>query len=391
MSRFPKSKAKWFEAGVNRYVSQITRKIRSKDEVLECGATFQLVHSEFRRKAFNEKKILGKCFQLLKKLEQKQVRWDFVFEVSMKQKGRLKQIRDLLPDANRDLELTLKGRSRRPSQDLVERLDAMGIRTGHLCRWLDEEFSIRDRTRNSELHQAFERYAKAKRKLASTCLMLVIKIAHQFRDTGSTLMELIQDGNIGVMIAAEKFDPSLGWTFSAYASHWIRRCIFLGLGQRGLIKIPDGKMAEVNRCLTRIAEVSQQLGRQVSFEERHEVLSECKLSEPVLKTCCYQAVSLAQFHNPDEAGSPYLVASSSQTDCPMKLLLQNELSSAVAEVVQQFAVRERTILEMRFGLNGEDEHSLTSIAKRTGLTHQRIHQIIGSLKSQLRIQLAAYA
>ncbi len=390
MSRFSKARVKWFESGVNDYVAKIRDRICSKDEVFEYGETFQLVHSEFRRKALAQRWILKQCLELLTSLQNKEVRWDYVFEVSMKQTERLKAIRDAMPELICDLDYATRIHKPKLPQGLVERLDSTGIRTGHFCRWLFDESTNCETLHKHELYRAHQRYADAKRDLASTCLMLVIKIAHQFRDTGSRLMELIQDGNIGVMIAAEKYDPRLGWTFSAYASHWIKRCIFIGLGQRGMIRIPDGKMAEVNRCLSRIAEVSQELGRKISYEERTKVLDDCKLNEPVITTCCCRPVSLTQFAGHDQTDSPYLVVSRGQTDCPVNSLLQEELRVAVEKVVGQFADRERTIIEMRFGLNGKMEHSLASIAEQTGLTHQRIHQIIAGLKSQLRIHLEAY-
>lgn len=382
-------KAKGFEVGVNKYVRGISGGVVSKSEVLELGRVFQRAHRDFRSHAFQERKILENCFALLGRLEQKQVRWDFVFEVSMKQSDRLAQIRSKLPSATRNLETFLQSGSFVIPQKLSEAINSTGMRTGHLCRWLCDELSRKEFGFGDDICESYQQYVRAKKELAKTCFMLVVKIAHQFRDSGSSLMELVQDGNVGVMIAAEKYDPELGWTFSAYASHWIKRSIFLGIGRRDLIRVPDSKSSRVKRCRLEFAKLTQELRRNFSVEEQMELLLEHKVTESLFLTCCSHAVSL-DYCGRNETGSPFLVVAENGCVCPVEQMHHKEVTVAVANALEHLDAREREILQLRFGFNGENEHSLPEIANRTGLTHQRIHQIILKLKSILRIRLDAF-
>jgi len=381
---------KGFEFGANDYLDKISGKRVRKAEVFERGRTFQRVHREFRSLAFGNRTVLKNSLELFKRVKQKQIRWDFVFEVSMKQRGMLAKIQLLLPSVTRDLETFLQSNSLEMPAKLRKQMDSTKIRTGHLCRWLCVGLeSEREHPVESKVADAYERYVNAKRDLAKTCLRLVVKIAHQFRDSGSSLMELVQDGNVGVLIAAEKYDPNLGWTFSTYASHWIRRTIFLGLSRRDFIRVPDSKSLGANRCRLGSERLMQDRGRNVSAEELVELLLQNRFSEPLFLACCSDVVSLDQFGR-TETDSPFHTATKCTLDCPVKTSLRREVQSAVANAMDCLAAREKRIMEMRFGLNGETEHSLTAIANRTGLTHQRVHQIISGLKANLRIQLAAF-
>lgn len=308
----------------------------------------------------------------------------------MKQRETLAEIQSLLPSVTRDLKTFLQSDSLEVPTQLREQMDSLRIRTGHLCRWICVGLvSEGGRPVESKVADAFEQYVNAKRDLAKTCLRLVVKIAHQFRNSGSSLMELIQDGNVGVLIAAEKYDPNLGWTFATYASHWIRRTIFLGLTRRDFIRVPDSKSDGVKRCRAGYAKLIQDRGRNVNSEELVELLCQNRFSESLFLACCSDVVSLDHFGR-SETESPFHTATTCATDCPVKMSQRREIQSAVANAMGCLAAREKRIMEMRFGLNGETEHSLTEIAFRTGLTHQRVHQIISGLKANLRVQLAAF-
>jgi len=386
MSNF---KSNGFEVGANDYIRMISGSIPPKCEVLQRGQRFQSNHQRFRRSALGNRLIMKNCLQLLDQLDQKKVRWDFVFELSMNQKDTLSEIKSSLPYINRKVTILLKRGFKTVPNDLRDRVDSTRIRTGHLIRWTVEGLH-REASDDQKIDKAYARYVESKRELANSCLMLVVKIAHQFRGTGSSLMELVQDGNVGVMVAAEKYDPELGWTFSAYASHWIKRHIFLGLAQRSFIKVPHGRAVDANRCLAAFREMSQNLGRKINSQEQHELLKKNKLNEKTMNSCCRPTVSLAQFDDLEDCGSPSFDSPGRGAECPVKSMRQKELASAVASIMHRLEARERKILEMRFGLNGEDEHSLASIASQTGLTHQRIHQILWKLKSELKDQLTSF-
>jgi RNA polymerase primary sigma factor len=379
-----------FEVGANEYIQMISGVIPPKCEVLQRGQKFQSNHQRFRKSALGNRLIMQNCLHLLSQLDQKKVRWDFVFELSMNQKDTLSDIKSSLPSIYRRAKTLQKRGFKTVPNDLRDRVDSTKFRTGHLIRWTVEGLH-RETSDDQNIDKAYASYVESKRDLANSCLMLVVKIAHQFRGTGRSLMELVQDGNIGVMVAAEKYDPELGWTFSAYASHWIRRHIFLGLAQRSFIKVPHGKTVDANRYLASIGEMSQNLGREINAQEQHELLEKNKLDESMMSSCCRPTISLAQFECPEEYVSPSCNSSVRQIDCPVKSLKQKELASAVARIVHRLDARERKILEMRFGLNGEDENSLTSIASQTGLTHQRVHQILWKLKSELKDQLMSFS
>jgi len=387
MSSF--AKASEFDAGITEYVRKIAAGVVNKSEVLERGRTFQEEHREFRRLAFIDRKILENCLSLLEMLNRQEVRWDFVFEVSMNQTDRLTEIKRLLPSVIRDLNNLRDRRNQRASTELGERIDSTRIRTCHLCRWLVSEPPCCDWPFDEEIRNAHLRYVTAKRNLAQTCLMLVIKIAHQYRNSGSSLMELVQDGNVGVMIAAEKYDPMLGWTFSSYASHWIRRAIVLGLGQRDFFHVPDGKSAQARRCRLEIADMVQTLGRNSSVEEKEKLLSANRISELPFLACRTSVISFDQLRLKDDS-PPVSFASKCCLDCPVNSLQRKEVKNAIANAMESLTTREQRILAMRYGLNGEMEQSLPQIARRIGLSHQRIQQILSGLQNILRDHLEAF-
>lgn len=382
-------RSKGFGEGANDYIRSIADSVVDKAEVLERGRVFQREHRRFRILAFSNRAILKKCIELLDQLAQKNVRWDFVFELSMNEKEKLTQIKSKLPCVRGQIEDVLSLRFEPVPKDLCQQIDSTSFRTDHLRRWTVE--GLRQKwIDDGRLITSYVSYGESKKILADSCLMLVVKIAHQFRSSGNSLIELVQDGNVGVMIAAEKYDPSLGWNFTAYASHWIRRHIFLGLARRALIKVPLNKKVDINRFLQASGSLAQGLGRKLSAEEQHELLADNKLCESQISSCCRLPVSLAQFDDRDHSGSPFVVESNRQSDCPVESLHRKELQSSVTEVIHRLGDREKKILEMRFGLNGEAEHSLASIARHTGLSHQRIHQIIANLKNELRNQLTSF-
>lgn len=377
---------------MDSYVSQISGNIVDKEKVIELGVKLCEERKKFRLEVLGQTGTLEKVFRLFNQLSNRQVRWDFVFELSMKQSDRLRELQHLLPSIMKRLESSLERRDG-VEIDLLRQIDSTGIRTVHLCRWHAEEVRFRQTGLSLEdirINELYIRFVDAKHRLARTGLMLVVKIAHQFRNSAGTLMERIQDGNVGVMIAAEKYNPALGWTFTAYASHWIKQCIFLGLRRREFIHVPAQQSNRIRSCKTEVSEFSQGLLRKMTAHEQSELLNQSNVSEPMLAASFRTAISLEQL--PGFVGARSVANDVDETCgiCPLTMLERKESQIAISSAIDGLDANARQVLELRFGLNGESEHSFAGIGRRLGLSHHRVNQILAKSFSQLQSELAGF-
>jgi RNA polymerase primary sigma factor len=239
------------------------------------------------------------------------------------------------------------------------------------------------------LRTAQQRSQQAWEVMITANLRLVVSIARQFAQHGMPLLDLIQEGNLGLMRAVEKFDPSRGYKLSTYASWWIRAYIARALFEQGrTVRVP-AYLTEVSGRVKRAYHHLQ--GAHERPPTPAEVAEAVGLSEEKVRLILelnQQVVSLEDLgRNYPEGASPLhpgLLSMSPLPPSPIEATLQQDLNAHLQQLLEVLTPRECRIIMLRFGLGGEREHTLEEIGKHFGLSRERIRQIEQVAMAKLR-------
>lgn len=216
----------------------------------------------------------------------------------------------------------------------------------------------------------------AKNRLIMANLRFVVSIAKKYQTSGISLLDLINEGNMGLMKAAEKFDPDRGFHFISYAVWWIRQAIILAISQKAsLIRLPLNRTADIQKIDAVHKKLENKLGREPTPGEIAEDLDMDDEEISHLRNITQDLVSLDTTYGESDETTYLSMIVDSKTDAPDKKLLDESLTQSLNKVLETLTEAEREILKMRFGLDGYEAMSLQQIGTKFNLSKERIRQI----------------
>jgi len=219
---------------------------------------------------------------------------------------------------------------------------------------------------------------KALETLISANLRFVVSVAKQYQNQGLTLPDLINEGNLGLIKAAERFDETRGFKFISYAVWWIRQSILQSLAEQSrIVRLPLNKIGSINKINKAFTKLEQEFQREPMAEEIAEVLNlhPSIVDESLNSTNFHISMDAPLKDDDTNENNLYDVMITNETGPPDVSLIDNSLKVEIERTLSTLNDREAEILRYYYGLNGMNAHTLEEIGKELDLTRERVRQV----------------
>ena len=231
-----------------------------------------------------------------------------------------------------------------------------------------EEIALADRIKKGD--------KKAREHMIKANLRLVVKIARDYEGIGLPLLDLISEGNIGLMKAVERFDPSKGGKLSTYGSWWIKQSIKRALAnQSKTIRLPVHLVDKISKMRRTAMKLQEEFGREPTDEESAEELQTTPGRVAAMRMASIRPTSLDAPIGDEDSNSFSEIVQDENADDPYEQLEDKTVTGMLEEMVKKLDPREATILRYRFGLDGGTEKTLEEVGEKFGVTRERVRQI----------------
>ena len=223
---------------------------------------------------------------------------------------------------------------------------------------------------------------EAIREMVNCNLRLVVSVAREYTNRGVSMMDLVQEGSIGLLVAAKKFDPTLEYRFSTYATKWIRQGISRCLMNHGLIRVPAHTGEKIRKVVLAKNRLLQEKGSEPSMEE---IAAVCDTTPEKVEALLQLEPQICSLDAPagDEDSSLGTLLENLQAEQPFEALVREELSHIISVLMGTLNERQRQIVRLRYGMEDGATHSLEQIGQKLGISKERARQILAQAMEKL--------
>jgi RNA polymerase primary sigma factor len=261
------------------------------------------------------------------------------------------------------------------------------VKRGRVARQRFERSRSLTAANQQKLNQTIEQANEARDELVRTNARLVISIAKRYQNLGLPLMDLIQEGNIGLLRAIDRFEPARGLRLSTYATWWVRQAINRAVANQGrTVRLPAYLQDRLHKMQRVAQDLEQTLGRAPNEEELADVLEITPDDVHTMRTAAVPVSSLDDPINEDDDESPVAQLEDTEVIPLDELVARRMLREAMERALEELPARYAMILRMRYGMDGDKPRTLEYIAQKLNLSRERVRQIERDAFSRLRLQ-----